>query len=379
MNRSDNRILTTHIGSLPRSLELLDADPATLKQAVDEIVARQVDTGIDVITDGELSKPSFITYINDRVDGITVHHHTAEEPDAFWMRTREAEMFPEYYEQLTKDLSGAAATFEGDVETLGPLRYTGHKLLQRDIDNLKAAAAKAGAPAENLFMPSTSVTEVEGIFRNSYYSTEEEHLYAIAEVMHEEYKTIVEAGLLLQVDDPTLVTHWILAPNESLADTRRWAQLRVDALNHALRGIPEERVRYHTCYSVDMGPRVHDLELKDIVDIILNINAGAYSFEAANPRHEHEWRVWKEAKLPDNKILIPGTITHSTVVVEHPDLVAERIIRFANVVGRDRVIAGADCGFSSIAGAAGVHASIVWAKLAALVEGARRASEQLWA
>ena len=379
MKRSEDRILTTHIGSLPRSLELLDADPATLKHAVDEIVGRQVQTGLDIITDGELSKPSFITYINDRVDGIKVHRHADEEPDAFWMQTREARAFPEYYAKLTEDLAGAAATFEGDVETVGPLRYTGHDLLQRDIDNLKAAAAEAGAAPENLFMPSVSITDVEGIFRNSYYANEDEHLYAIADVMHEEYKAIVDAGLVLQVDDPTLITHWIAAVDDTLADTRRWAERRVDALNHALRGIPPDRVRFHTCYSVDMGPRVHDLELKDIVDIILKINAGAYSFEAANPRHEHEWRVWEEAQLPDEKLLIPGTITHSTVLVEHPELVAERIIRFANVVGRERVIAGADCGFSSVAGAAGVHESIVWAKLASLVEGASRASERLWA
>ncbi|MBV9442732.1 MAG: cobalamin-independent methionine synthase II family protein [Acidobacteriaceae bacterium] len=379
MKRSEDRILTTHIGSLPRSLELLDADPATLKHAVDEIVGRQVQTGLDIITDGELSKPSFITYINDRVDGIKVHRHTGEEPDAFWMQTREARTFPEYYAKLTEDLAGAAATFEGDVETVGPLRYTGHDLLQRDIDNLKAAAAEAGAAPENLFMPSVSVTDAEIIFRNSYYASEDEHLYAIADVMHEEYKAIVDAGLVLQVDDPTLITHWIAAVDDTLADTRRWAERRVDALNHALRGIPPDRVRFHTCYSVDMGPRVHDLELKDIVDIILKINAGAYSFEAANPRHEHEWRVWEEAQLPDEKLLIPGTITHSTVLVEHPELVAERIIRFANVVGRERVIAGADCGFSSVAGAAGVHESIVWAKLGSLVEGASRASERLWA
>ena len=196
--------------------------------------------------------------------------------------------------------------------------------------------------------------------------------------MHEEYKAIVDAGFLLQIDDPFLVTYYITRPDLSLAECRKWCELRVEALNHALAGIPEDKVRFHTCYSINMGPRVHDMQLKDVVDIILKVRAGAYSFEAANPRHEHEFEVWRAVKLPDDKILIPGLITQSTVLVEHPELVAQRLLRFADIVGRERVIAGADCGFASFAGSNEVHPSIVWAKFQALSEGARLASKQLW-
>jgi len=196
--------------------------------------------------------------------------------------------------------------------------------------------------------------------------------------MHEEYQAIAEAGFLVQIDDPRLVTYYIMQPGSSLADCRRWAAVRVEALNHALRDIPRERVRFHTCYSINMGPRIHDMELKDIVDIILKIRAGAYSFEAANPRHEHEWRVWENVTLPEGAVLIPGVITQSTVLVEHPELVAERIVRFATVVGRENVIAGADCGFATFAGSTEIHPTIAWAKLAALTEGARLATKKLW-
>jgi len=201
---------------------------------------------------------------------------------------------------------------------------------------------------------------------------------ALGEAMREEYKGILEAGFLLQIDDPRLVTHYMLHPDESVQDCRKWAQLRVEALNHALRGLPRERIRYHTCYGINIGPRVHDMELKDVIDVILEIEAGAYSFEAANPRHEHEWAVWKDAELPDGAILIPGVITHSTVLVEHPELVAQRIVRFAQAVGRENVIAGTDCGFATFAGADEIHASIVWAKFEALVKGAEIASRELW-
>ena len=196
--------------------------------------------------------------------------------------------------------------------------------------------------------------------------------------MHEEYKAIVDAGFLLQIDDPFLVTYYITRPDLSLAECRKWCELRVEALNHALAGIPQDKVRFHTCYSINMGPRVHDMQLKDVVDIILKVRAGAYSFEAANPRHDHEFEVWRTVKLPDDKILIPGLITQSTVLVEHPELVAQRLLRFADIVGRERVIAGADCGFASFAGSNEVHPSIVWAKFQALAEGARLASKQLW-
>jgi len=214
--------------------------------------------------------------------------------------------------------------------------------------------------------------------RNVYYKSDEEYLAAIADAMHEEYKAIIDAGLLVQIDDPHLATHYVSRPELSVAEVRRWAEVRVEALNHALRGLPRDRIRWHTCYGINIGPRVHDLELRHFVDVMLKIRAGAYSFEAANPRHEHEWRVWEQVKLPEGAILIPGTITQSTVLVEHPELVADRITRFARAVGRENVIAGADCGFATFAGSTEIHPSVVWAKFEALVEGARIATKQLW-
>jgi len=231
---------------------------------------------------------------------------------------------------------------------------------------------------EEAFVPAISPSNVASWETNQYYKTEEEFLFAIAEAMREEYNAIVDAGFLLQVDDPALATYYILHPEASVEECRKWASMRVEALNHALRGIPEEKIRYHTCYSINFGPRVHDMELRHIIDIILRVRAGAYSFEAANPRHEHEWRLWKTVKLPEGKSIIPGVITQSTVLVEHPELVTERIMRFADAVGRENVIAGADCGFASFATSFEIHPSIVWAKLRSLVEGARLASEQLW-
>jgi 5-methyltetrahydropteroyltriglutamate--homocysteine methyltransferase len=196
--------------------------------------------------------------------------------------------------------------------------------------------------------------------------------------MREEYRAIVDAGLLVQIDDPRLVTYYIMDPRSTVQECRRWAEVRVEALNHALRDIPRDRVRFHTCYGINMGPRVHDMELKDVVDIILKVRAGAYSFEAANPRHEHEWRVWEHVTLPEGALLIPGVITQSTVLVEHPELVAERIVRFAQVIGRENVIAGADCGFATFAGSTEIHPTIAWAKLKSLVDGARLATQTLW-
>jgi 5-methyltetrahydropteroyltriglutamate--homocysteine methyltransferase len=227
-------------------------------------------------------------------------------------------------------------------------------------------------------MPAISPASAADWLRNGYYKSDEEFLFAIADALREEYETIVNAGFLVQIDDPQLVTSWTKQPELTLQDWRKWAERRIEALNHALRNIPPEKIRHHTCYGINMGPRVHDLELKDIVDLVLKIRAGAYSFEAANPRHEHEWKVWQAARLPEGKALIPGVISHSTVLVEHPELVAERIMRFAKVVGRENVIAGADCGFATFAGSKEVHPSIVWAKFKSLAQGARLASRELW-
>jgi 5-methyltetrahydropteroyltriglutamate--homocysteine methyltransferase len=228
------------------------------------------------------------------------------------------------------------------------------------------------------FMPAVSPSNLANWNRNEHYKTDEDYLVALAEALREEYKAIIDAGLILQIDDPLLASYYVMHPEASTDECRTWAAHRIEVLNYGLRGLPEDRIRYHTCYSINIGPRVHDMELRHIVDLILKINAGAYSFEAANPRHEHEWKVWESVALPENKSLIPGVITHSSNIVEHPDTIAQRIGRFASVVGRDKVIAGADCGFASFASTCEVHPSVVWVKLAALAEGARIASRQLW-
>jgi 5-methyltetrahydropteroyltriglutamate--homocysteine methyltransferase len=376
MKRSLGRILTTHAGSLPRPPDLLalasedPARPGRVRQAVAEAVRRQAACGLDVVTDGEMGKPSFITYVTERLSGF----ERSAEPGALpWAGSKEATSFPEFYEPMLRQSPNAAAP---RFVCTGPVRYVGHAQVQADIENLRAALSGLGV--EEAFIPAIAPSNVEGRQKNAHYKTDEEYLFAIAEAMHEEYRAIVDAGFLLQIDDPRLVTYYILNPRSTVKECRTWAELRVEALNHALRGIPRERVRFHTCYSINMGPRVHDMELKDVVDLILKVQAGAYSFEAANPRHEHEWRVWETVTLPDDAVLIPGVITQSTVLVEHPELVAERIARFASVVGRERVVAGADCGFASFAGSTEIHPSVVWAKLAALTEGARIASRRLW-
>jgi 5-methyltetrahydropteroyltriglutamate--homocysteine methyltransferase len=239
-------------------------------------------------------------------------------------------------------------------------------------------AAIGNVDVEGAFLPAISPANVEAWIKNDYYSTTEEYIFALADALREEYRLIIDSGLLLQVDDPRLVTQYVVDPSLSLDGYRRWASLRIEALNHALRDLPQDRIRFHTCYSIDMGPRTNDVELKNVVDLILRIRAGAYSFEASNPRHEHEWKVWSDTALDESKILIPGVITNSTVVVEHPELVCDRILRFAGVVGRERVIAGSDCGFAAFAGMMSIHPTIAWAKLAALVKGAEMASEKLW-
>jgi 5-methyltetrahydropteroyltriglutamate--homocysteine methyltransferase len=382
MQRSTERILTTHAGSLPRPPEILaaiaareegrpvddEAHAARVREAVKEVVRRQVELGIDVIDDGEYSKPSFLTYVNERLNGFEIDKEA--QPRSPWAGSREALSFPEFYAQ------GHVAARQNRMVCTGPITYKGHAQLARDIKNLKDALI--GVNVADVFMPSISPGNVQEWHRNLYYRTDEEYLFAIAEAMREEYRAIVDAGFILQVDDPRLVSYYLVNPTASIADCRQWAAKSVEALNHALRGIPREKVRHHTCYGINMGPRVHDLEVKELIDIILRIRAGAFSFEAANPRHEHEWKIWGEAKLPKDAVLIPGVISHSTVLVEHPELIAERILRYAKMVGRENVIAGSDCGFATFASSKEVHPSIVWAKLDALAEGARLASGELW-
>jgi 5-methyltetrahydropteroyltriglutamate--homocysteine methyltransferase len=379
----NSRILTTHAGSLPRrpslSAMLLARmnrqpfDAAALaretKEAVAETIGQQRALGIDIVSDGEQSKTSFQHYISDRLSGLT-----SITPKAGERRTRENIAFPTFYKGGAH--SGSA---QAKFACTGPIKYIGHKQLAEDLANIKAALG--GTEPAGVFVPSVSPSSCAGTMENRHYKTDDEHVLAVAEAMREEYEGIVAAGFQVQIDDPRLAMHYMLTPRESVEDTRGWARRRIDVLNHALRNIPTDRVRHHTCYGINMGPRTSDLELKHLADLIITIRAGFYSFEMANPRHEHEWRVWEHVKLPDDKVLIPGCITHASVIVEHPELVAERIVRLARIVGRERIIAGSDCGFAStlmLNQPPEVEPEIVWAKFESLVAGARLASKALW-
>jgi len=386
MSRLDERhrrILTTHTGSLPRPDALsrllfarMAKDPYDAGElarqttdAVAAVVKTQAELGIDIVSDGEQSKTSFQAYATDRLSGIE-----PITPEPGERRTRENMAFPVFYRGGAH--SGSA---KPRWACTGPIRYVGKEALAADLQNLKAALR--GAPSTDAFMPSVSPSSCAGFMENRYYDSPMDHVAAVAEALREEYEAIVAAGFQLQIDDPRLAMHYMLSPDEDVEQARAWAWQRVEILNHALRNIPPERVRHHTCYGINMGPRASDMELKHLADIIVTIRAGFYSFEMANPRHEHEWRVWEHVKLPDGKVLIPGCITHASVIVEHPDLVTERIVRLARTVGRERVIAGTDCGFAStlVAGQRPeVEAEVVWAKFRSLAEGARRASEVLW-
>jgi len=379
----DRRILTTHAGSLPRRATLsallfarmskkpFDADALARETsgAVAETVGKQRELGIDIVSDGEQSKTSFQHYISDRLSGLE-----SIIPKAGERRTRENMAFPAFYKDGAH--SGSA---QAKFACTGPIKYTGHKQLAEDLSSLKLALGEQNLV--DAFVPSVSPSSCAGMMENRYYKNDDEHVAAVAEAMREEYEGIVAAGFQVQIDDPRLAMHYMLTPGESLEDTRGWARRRIEVLNHALRNIPPERVRHHTCYGINMGPRTSDLEMKHLADLIITIRAGYYSFEMANPRHEHEWRVWEHVKLPDDKVLMPGCITHASVIVEHPELVAERIVRLAGIVGRERIIAGSDCGFASTLAPnqpPEVEPEIVWAKFASLVAGARLATKTLW-
>jgi 5-methyltetrahydropteroyltriglutamate--homocysteine methyltransferase len=282
--------------------------------------------------------------------------------------------FPAFYKGGTH--SGSA---QARYACTAAIRYTGQQQLATDLENLKAALT--GVDHIDAFVPSVSPSSCAGLMENRYYKSDEEHVFAVAEALSEEYRSIVEAGFMLQIDDPRLAMHYMLSPSETVEEARAWARRRIEALNHALRGIPSERVRHHTCYGINMGPRTSDMELKHLADLLITIRAGYYSFEMANPRHEHEWRVWENVELPEDKVLVPGCITHASVIVEHPELVADRIVRLANIVGRERVMASSDCGFASTLSAdltPEIEPEIVWAKFRSLAEGARLASKALW-
>ncbi len=391
MKRSTDRILTTHAGSLPRPDDLaamirarLDGEAvdeaafaARVRGAVAEVVALQGEQGIDIVTDGEMGKTGFIPYINERLAGFEPATGVRYVPGgSYWGNSREVLDFPGFYEWASKQPGSAGDVGNTRWVCTGPVSYKGHQALQTDIDNLKAAVD--GVPHREVFMPAVSPANVGDWQKNEFYDSDEAYREAIAEALREEYRAIIDAGFLLQIDDPLMATYYVLHPELTVEECRRWAWAHVEALNHALRDIPEEKIRYHTCYAINMGPRVHDMEFKDLIDILLTIRAGAYSFEAGNPRHDHEWRLWEEVELAEGKSIVPGVITHSSVLVEHPELIADRLVRFADAVGRENVIAGADCGFASFASSHEVHPEVVWAKFAALAEGARLASKRLW-
>jgi 5-methyltetrahydropteroyltriglutamate--homocysteine methyltransferase len=383
MKRSSDRILTTHVGSLARPTELLDTmkekengrdyDHALfdrqVRDAVADRVRRQVEAGIDVVTDGEMSKVSFLGYVKDRLGGFEVDTGDTRLAPS-WQK--EVDDFPEYYADYFKKYSSTVSPLRRII-CKGPISYVGQDLLQTDIANLKAAVANYDVA--DVFMPSTGPS---GFGRNEYYASHEEYLNAVAEAMREEYLGIVDAGFILQVDDPFLID-MLSDPSFDKEERQRQARVHVEAVNHALRGIPTEKIRHHTCYGLNHGPRMNDIPLTEAVPFMLSINAGAYSFEVANPRHYHEWRLWEDVKLPEGKILIPGLIGHATNYVEHPELIADYIVKYAGLVGRENVIAGADCGFSSRASyAPEVHPTVVWPKFHALAEGAALATKQLW-
>jgi 5-methyltetrahydropteroyltriglutamate--homocysteine methyltransferase len=382
MKRSTDRILTTHIGSLPRPADLLDAsrnkDQAPelheriLRDQVNRVVRRQVDVGLDIIDDGEFGKPGFIHYINERLGGFEV----GEIGGNPFGQSREHRDFPQVYAALSRGEAPSNTGGAAHMVCTSPVTYTGQAQLQRDIDNLKTAAE--GLKYTELFMPSVSPSSVEHWQSNRYYKTQEEYLFAIAEALGEEYKAITDAGIVVQIDDPHLSMMYVMRPEMSIEDAVKWAEVRVEAVNHALANVPRDMVRWHTCYGIDVGPRVHDLELKHILHLILRIKAAAYSFEGANPRHEHEYALWEDFKLPEGSTLIPGVITHSSVLVEHPELVKQRLVRYANLVGKENVIAAADCGFGTFASLNEVGEAVAWPKFQALVQGAEMASKELW-
>jgi 5-methyltetrahydropteroyltriglutamate--homocysteine methyltransferase len=393
MKTSTGRILTTHTGSLPRPSDLVaalnvkelgrDYDEAALnrrvKQAIAEIVRRQAEIGLDVINDGEHSKVSWMAYARGRLSGL----EEIDSPVRFRGDTRDSLAFPAAYEDMKIMLAGRSGALVAKRTVrakawvcTGPIKYVGEAELQADLANLKASLRDVDA--QDVFMTAISPSNLELYYENKYYASSEDYLAALADAMRVEFKAIVDAGFVLQIDDPRMATHYNRTPAASIEDCRKFIALRVEALNHALRDLPQDKVRFHTCYSVNIAPRVFDFELKHFVDLMLRIRAGAYVIEAANPRHEHEWQLWNEVPLPDGKILIPGVVSHCIHLVEHPELVAQRILRFASVVGRERVMAGTDCGFGTSGAGDEVHPDVAWAKLAALVEGARLASARLW-
>jgi len=389
MKTSQDRILTTHAGSIGRPPALLDLlrrkesgeslDVATFhaaaRDAVKDVIDRQLTSGIDVVNDGEQVRPSFHSYVLERLTGF---ERRPKAPDSLNPRagSREYIAFPEFYAEKARGASPEGGTLD-DGHCVGPVTYRGNAAVRTDIERIHSSIA--GRPYEDIFICSIAPSYIATTVPNEYYKTDEEYEQALADALHDEYRAIIDAGIVLQIDDPRLVTHYTFTPGISVEEARRWAEKRVDAINYAIRDLPKDMIRFHTCYSIDVGPRVHELELKRIVDTLLRVDAQALSFEASNPRHEHEYHVFEEHRPPPGKVLIPGVITHTTNLVEHPELIAERIERYARIVGRENVIAGNDCGFAARAiRDYDIHPTVVWAKFEALAEGARIASSRLW-
>ena len=388
MKRSTDRILTTHVGSLIRPKELQDflrlkqagkpydqaAYQTCLTQSVAAVVKRQAEAGVDIVSDGEFGKSiSWSQYVLERLSGFERRPIKAETSNPF-KRGADRAKFSEFYAEL--DAADGVATTSDSV-CVGPIKYTGQAELQRDIDNFKAALG--GAKVEEAFLPVAAPASVIPDRKNEYYKNDDELLAAIGEAMRTEYRMIVDAGFLVQLDDArNAVTYDRMVPPGSFEDYRKWLARQVEVINYAIEGIPQDRIRYHVCWGSWPGPHTTDVPLKDIADLILKVKVGAYVIEGANPRHEHEWKVWQDVKLGAGQVLIPGVISHATNVVEHPELVAQRIVRLANIVGRENVIAGTDCGFAQGPFHRRVHPSIMWAKLEAMAEGARLASRELW-
>jgi 5-methyltetrahydropteroyltriglutamate--homocysteine methyltransferase len=408
------RIPVTHAGSLIRPQELLaflsavehgraSADSveyqASLARAVAYVVGRQVETGIDVIDDGEMGKSTWITYLYERTSGLEPRPLEGNFSSVL-PASRDRQNFPGAYRELDllehdatvrirDEASGPVVAVEEEEEVqgatgavswvcTGPMTYD-RAAVDRDLVNFKVALEGAGQDISETFLPVVAPASAYWL-ANEYYKTDEEFVYALADVLHEEYQAIIDSGAFLQVDDAVLMheADTMASRGQSWEDYRAWARLRVDALNHALRGLPEDRIRYHICFGSWHGPHAYDPPLRDSIDLVLAVNAKYYLMEQANPRHEHEWKIWEDVALPDGKVLVPGVVTHHTNVVEHPELVAQRLVRLANVVGRERVMGGTDCGFAQGAFMHRVHEEIQWAKLASLVEGAAIASRELW-
>jgi 5-methyltetrahydropteroyltriglutamate--homocysteine methyltransferase len=395
MQRSMTRIRTSHVGRLPSpkgwedmpgrlaSAEITDPEliAAQVTPAIAEIVRRQVEVGIDCIGDGEFWTARSLAHYTAHFTGIEARSVGTGEPPTTRHSTRERDEFPDFYADM--DRAGTLFLVPGEkpmppvtqrVVARGPVKSKGTEAINRQLDTFKAAIERSGAKVEEAFVPVLAPGWLDHFIFNEYHNTEEEFLFALADALREEYRAVVAAGFVLQIDDPGLPDWWdMLKPEPTVAAYRKFARLRIDAVNHALTDIPEERVRYHLCWGSWHGPHTHDLPLEHIIDLIVEVKAQTYSFEAANVRHEHEWRIWQNVKLLAGKMLMPGVVSHATNLVEHPQLVADRILRYAAIAGRENVIAGTDCGLGGR-----VHADLAWAKLHTLVEGARLASKSLW-